>query len=182
LYSDEDLALGIQQGQTDALITLVERHYQGLLGYLYRLTNGNRPLSEDMAQETFLRALRGIGGYAYPRAFKPWLYAIATNLTRNYFSRADTRYTSTVEDEVLGSIAAQRPSPEESLEDDDEVRELLEALRVLPDEQREIILLRYYEELSLADIAETLDIPLGTVKSRLRLALNRMRVTMEQES
>src|SRR3954447_15949399 len=91
--SDEDLARQLQQGDRGALTALVERHYDSLLGYLYRMTRGDRSLAQDLVQETFLRALRGIGGYQYPRPFKPWLYAIATNLARNHYTSADTRRT-----------------------------------------------------------------------------------------
>ena len=76
------------------LDTLVDRHYDALIGYLYRLLYGDRALAEDMAQETFLRVLRGIKQYSYPRPFKAWLYAIATNLARDHYSRADTRRVS----------------------------------------------------------------------------------------
>jgi RNA polymerase sigma-70 factor (ECF subfamily) len=179
--SDEELGRGVQQGEKGALVCLVDRHYDALIGYLYRLNGGDRMLSEDMVQETFLRVLRGIGGYDYPRPFKPWLYAIATNLARNHYKRADTRYAVTAEDEAL-EIRDPGAQPEESLALDDETRDLVTALRVLPDHQREVIILRYCQELSLAEIAETLDIPVGTVKSRLSLGLRRLREVMEQPS
>ncbi|MCC6804808.1 MAG: RNA polymerase sigma factor, partial [Anaerolineae bacterium] len=78
--SDEQLAQRLQSGDRSAMSALVERHYDALMGYLYRMTRGDRALAEDLAQETFLRALRGIGGYQHARPFKPWLYAIATNI------------------------------------------------------------------------------------------------------
>jgi RNA polymerase sigma-70 factor (ECF subfamily) len=180
--TDEDLALGIQHGRRDDLIALVERHYDALTGYLYRMTNGDRLLSEDMVQETFLRALRGIGGYEYPRPFKPWLYAIATNLARNHFKRADTRHTMSVPaDDALEQSGGPIRSPEDVLVADDQVRAAVAALDRLPDHQREVILLRYTQDLSLAEIADALSIPVGTVKSRLSLALQRLREEMERQ-
>src|SRR5690348_4545040 len=102
--SDEQLAQQLQDGDRAALTALVERHYDPLLGYLYRLARGDRPLAQDLAQETFLHALRGITHYTYPRPFKPWLYAIATNLARNHYNRADTRRTdNTDEDQEYGA-------------------------------------------------------------------------------
>ena len=104
MATDEQLAQQLQQGDQGALSVLVERHYDPLLGYLYRLTRGDRSLAQDLAQETFLRALRGIAGYISPRPFKPWLYAIATNLARNHYTRADTRRTdNTLEDAEYGA-------------------------------------------------------------------------------
>jgi len=85
--TDENLALSIKQGNIGALSLLVERHYSSLKGYLYRMTNGNLSLSEDLAQESFLRVLRGIHQYHYPRPFKTWLYTIATNVARNFLNR-----------------------------------------------------------------------------------------------
>lgn len=171
--TDEDLARGIQEGRPDDLIILVERHYPALFGYLYRMTGGDRMLSEDMVQDTFLRVLRGIESYTYPRPFKPWLYAIATNLARNYFSSADTRHTTAVDDET--SLEADMT---ELLDDD--TTALLVALRSLPQHQREVILLRYSHEMALNEISEVLGIPVGTVKSRLSIGLQRLRERMEQ--
>jgi RNA polymerase sigma-70 factor (ECF subfamily) len=173
--TDEDLARGIQKGRHDDLIVLVERHYQGLFGYLYRMTGGDRMLSEDMIQETFLRVLRGIESYTYPRPFKPWLYAIATNLARNFYSSADSRHTTTVEDETtLEDVTAYE------LDVDDDTAALLVALRSLPQPQREVIVLRYSHEMALTEISEVLGIPVGTVKSRLSIGLQRLRERMEQ--
>lgn len=180
--SDEELARGVQQGNNGDLISLVERHYDALVGYLYRLNGGDRMLSEDMVQETFLRALRSIGGYEFPRPFKPWLYAIATNLARNHYKRADTRYAVAADDEILGDMPESDALPEEVMMLDEDTRDLVAALRVLPDHQRETIILRYCQELSLAEIGEILNIPVGTVKSRLSLGLKRLRAAMEGSS
>lgn len=181
MLTDENLALSIKQGDGGALSLLVERHYSGLKGYLYRMTAGNLALSEDMAQETFLRVLRGIDYYSYPRPFKTWLYAIATNVARNYFKRADTRHTDSVADEEMRMIGDARLDPEAALLMDEETRQVVQALAQLPTHQREVIVLRYYQEHSLAEIAEILDIPLGTVKSRLNIGLQRLRDAMMEE-
>jgi RNA polymerase sigma-70 factor (ECF subfamily) len=175
---DEELALRVQQGNGDDLIALVERHYDRLMGYLYRLTGGQRDLAEDMAQETFLRVLRGIGGYQYPRPFKPWLYAIATNIGRNHYRRADTRRMEDELEEVAQVDLA--PLPEDSALANEAAQQVLAALSALPDHQREVVVLFYYQEFSQAEIAAALDIPVGTVKSRLSIGLRRLRAMMEQ--
>lgn len=185
--TDEALALGLQQGRKEDLAVLIERHYSKLVGYLYRLTGGDRMLSEDLAQETFLRALRSIGQYTHPRPFKPWLYAIATHLTRTYFARAEFRRT--VEAGDLGEFDEDAPGPVEEMSPpldaallaDEDLRAVVGALRALPPQQREVIILRYYEEWSLNDIAAALSIPLGTVKSRLFTGLRRLRVLLITE-
>ena len=174
---DEQLAQRLQQGDRAALTELVERHYDPLMGYLYRMARGDRALAQDLAQETFLRALRGIGGYSYPRPFKPWLYAIATNLARNHYTSADTRRTSSAEDET-DALAGDDP-PDAALLERDEARDVIAALDSLPDPQREVIVLYFYQSLPLQAVADTLAIPLGTVKSRLSIGVKRLRERME---
>ena len=177
---DEDLARALQRGETRALTLLVERHHAPLLGYLYRLTGGDRPLAEDLVQETFLRVLRSIRQYHPAQRFKPWLYAIATNLTRDHFKRADTRRTDPIQTGTLSLPDPHQPEPTFLAHDD--ARQVIAALAHLPDPQREAIILRYYQDLSLAEIAETLNIPLGTVKSRLSIGLQKLRELLENDS
>lgn len=180
LQTDEALAQGIQQGRTSDLAILVERHYSPLKGYLYRMNGGNLVLSEDMAQETFLRLLRGIHQYQYPRPFQAWLYAIATNLVRSHFEKADTRHTLSSAEIQWESLNDPEPLPEAQLMMDEETQQVIHALAKLPIHQREVIVLRYYEDMTLAQIAESLKIPEGTVKSRLNIGLRRLRELMEE--
>lgn len=91
--SDERLMHRIRGGDHDALAALVVRHHHPLLGYLYRLTDGDRPLAEDLVQETFARLLQP-ANFLSDRPFKPWLYAIATNLVRDTFRSAEYRRAS----------------------------------------------------------------------------------------
>jgi RNA polymerase sigma factor (sigma-70 family) len=172
--TDEALARGVQRGYAADLTILVERHHHALIGFLYRMLGGDRRLAEDLAQETFLRVLRSISGYQYPRPFKPWLYAIAANLARDYFKSADTKHTFPMSDEI------EILSEDDTLEVDDGQRARVTlALMTLPEHQREAMILRYYNDLSLSEIAETLRIPVGTVKSRLSLGLSRLKTLMQ---
>lgn len=173
MQTDEQLAGQLQRGDTQALTQLVERHHSSLLGFLYRLTGGDRALAEDLAQDTLLRVLRTIRQYHASRSFKPWLYAIALNVARDHFKRADTRYTDSATDDGLDTLAA----PDADL--DFEAQQVAAAITALPEHQRVAILLRYYQDLSLAEIAQTLNIPIGTVKSRLSLGLQRLRTWLE---
>jgi RNA polymerase sigma-70 factor (ECF subfamily) len=183
LLRDEDLALGLQQGNTMDLTALVERHHSPLLGFLYRMTSGDRSLAEDLVQETFLRLLRSIGHYQYPRPFKPWLYMIATNLARDHYKQAEMRHSDSMPEAGIELVSERETPPEESALFNDESRRIAQAMQHLPDHQREAVILRYFQELSLAEIAEVLDIPVGTVKSRLSLGLGRLReMLLEQEA
>ena len=176
--ADEQLARRVQRGHTADLAVLVERHHSPLLGFLYRLTGGDRALAEDLTQESFLRALRSIQQYQPSRPFKPWLYAIAVNVARDHFKRAEVRYAVTLADDELLAL----PDPiglEETIEIDGP--RIAAAISALPVQQREAIILRYYQELSLAEIAAALDIPIGTVKSRLSLGLRQLRLWLKDD-
>lgn len=179
MTTPEELAKRLQMGHRDALAALVEGHHHALVGYLFRMTGGERPLAEDLTQEAFMRVLRAIGQYRYPQPFKPWLYAIATNLARDHYKRAETRAARPLpEDDLLAD--------DEPLEDvqsaDEEAQRVVRALQSLPAHQRETVVLRYYQGLSMAEIAEALAIPVGTVKSRLSIGLGQLRQIMEQVS
>jgi RNA polymerase sigma-70 factor, ECF subfamily len=173
--SDEQLMAAVMAGDQVALATLVARHHALLLGYLCRLVDGNRPLAEDLAQETLLRVLRQ-GALLADRPFKPWLYRIATNLARDYFKSAAVRTrTGADEEEALLRLSDSAPGPEERALSAEQGSEVRAALAQLSEDHRVVVLLRFYHGFSLLDIAETLQIPEGTVKSRLSIALHRLR-------
>jgi RNA polymerase sigma-70 factor (ECF subfamily) len=178
LPSDEELALNMQRGDASALQNLVERHHSPLIGFLYRMTGGDRALAEDLVQEAFLRVLKAIRQYKYPRPFKAWLYAIATNLAHDHFKRAEVRQRA---DTPAEKVPGQVDGPEHNLLVADEAQQVARSLQALPDGQREAVILRYYQELSLNEISEALGVPLGTVKSRLSLGLRRLREILEAE-
>ena len=176
--TDEELARRVQRGGAVELAVLVQRHHSPLLGFLYRLTGGDRSLAEDLTQEAFLRVLRSIQQYQPARRFKPWLYAIALNVARDHFKRAETRYAVTLTDEEFTSLAD--PTEWDEVIADDGQR-VAAAIRALPVHQREALILRYYQDLSLAEIAEVLAIPIGTVKSRLSLGLRQLRLWLKDD-
>lgn len=177
--SDEQVMAAVMAGDQAALIALVTRHHSPLLGYLSRLTGGDRPLAEDLVQETFLRVLRQ--GICQPdRPFKPWLYAIATNLARDHFKSAAMRMHRQGNDaeEALQHLYDTTPGPEECVLAAEQGGEIMAALAQLGEEYRVVLLLRYYQGLSLSEIAETLGVPLGTVKSRLSVGTHRLRALL----
>ena len=168
----------VMQGERSALAMLVERHHSALLGYLYRMLGGDRPLAEDLTQETFVRLLTS-NSYQKARPFRPWLYAIATNLARDHFKAASTRHSSVGWDyahTVKGNEPVSgTPGPEERVLAMEMGAEIAKAIARLAPEYRSALLLRFYGELSLQEIALALDVPLGTVKSRLSVGCRRLR-------
>jgi len=175
--SDEELALEIQCGNREALTLLVEHYHAPIMGFLYRLAGGDRSLAEDLVQETFLRALKSIRQYRYPRPFKPWLYAIALNLARDHYKKAETRHVYELPE---GFEAASSASADGDLSGEEESGRVAAAVLELPRQQREAIILRYCQCLSLLEIAGVLQVPVGTVKSRICLGLKRLRACLNE--
>jgi RNA polymerase sigma-70 factor (ECF subfamily) len=174
--SDEQLMAAVMAGDQVALAALVTRHHAPLLGYLYRLVGGDGQLAEDLVQETLLHVLRQ-RTYQSHRPFKPWLYAIATNLARDYFKSAAVRqcWREGDEGEALLHLYDSAPGPEERALAAEQGSEVRAALAQLREEYRVVLLLRFFQGFSLQEIAETLHIPLGTVKSRLSVGVHRLR-------
>jgi len=172
--NDEQLAERAALGERAALSQLVERYHTPLLGYLFRLVYGDRALAEDLVQETFVHVLRQ-NSYQASRPFKPWLYAIATNLVRDYFRSSASHPTQSIEDDPRLDLQDTSPNPEELAQAADQGLEVMLALQQLGHEYRAVLLLRYYQSLSLQEIADALELPLGTVKSRLSVGTHRLR-------
>lgn len=180
MLSDEQLALEAQIGKTDSLDELVKRHHSNLIGFLYRMTGGDRPLAEDLAQESFIRIFKALHKYQYPRPFKSWLYAISINLVRDHYRQAEIRRSFVALFAALEEKGPAVVTPTEDLiQARNETQNLLTALSTLPIRQREVFILRYLEDFSLAEIADQLDIPLGTVKSRLYSGLHLLHQKMK---
>ena len=139
----------------------------------------DRETAQDLVQETFLRLLASIAQYKYPRPFRPWLYTIAHNLLRDHFKRADTQRTGTVPDDELDQWQSKLPTPDTAVATQETEQQIIIAIQQLPQHQKETILLRYVEDLSLREISDVLKIPLGTVKSRLSLGLKQLRAIMQ---
>jgi RNA polymerase sigma-70 factor, ECF subfamily len=174
--SDEVLMAEVMAGKTIALAILVERYHASLLGYLYRLVSGDRPLAEDLVQETFLNILQQ-RGYQIGRPFKPWLYAIATNRARDHFKSAAIRRVVShldEDDDALQEFDVVS-SPEMLILALEQGNEINAMFRRLSEEYRVALLLRFYQGMSLQEIADTLQVPLGTVKSRLSVGTRQLR-------
>ena len=163
----------VMAGDRAALEQLVQRHQGALLGFFYRMLDGDRALAEDLVQDTFVRLLRQ-RTYTPARAFKPWLYAVATNLARDHRRAARSR-PAAPGDERLALLPDPAPGPDARAAAAAEARRVKDALGRLGDDVRATLVLRYGSDLSLQDIAAALDVPVGTVKSRLNAGTRRLR-------
>lgn len=177
--TDEELFREWQAGSAGALEALVRRHHAPLLAHLYRLT-GDRSLAEDLVQETFLRLVREAHAYRYPRPFVPWLCTIARNLARNHWESA--AYRRTVAWNEGASARTDAADPTEWLERLEGRDGIGRALAALTFEHREVLSLRYGQELPVEQVAAVLGLPVGTVKSRTFTALRRLRALLQPDS
>ena len=164
--SDEQLMLAFARGANGAFNTLFERYRQPLFGF-FRRRVADPAHAEERAQETFLAVLRGASRYQATALFRTWLYAIAFKILRAHRRKAAFRAT------FLGA-PTEIPEPAAAGSLDVEVM-MRQAVRALDAIDREVLLLREFEQLSYAEIGSLLDLPLNTVRSRLfraRMALH----------
>lgn len=178
--ADEVLFENAARGQDGALELLVKRYEQSLYGLLVRLTQGDTHRAEDLFQETFLNAIRRAETFKRTMRFKPWITAIAVNLVRDDARkrkvRGEVSLDAGAEDGERSGFdpAAKVEDPGDRAERGDEDGLIRQGLKRLTEVEREVVLLHFYNGMTLAEAAEALDIPLGTVKSRLHAALTRL--------
>jgi RNA polymerase sigma-70 factor (ECF subfamily) len=180
LRADEklfELAIG---GDRDALGELIGRYEKTLFGLLLRLTSGDPHRADDLFQETFLHAMRAGKTFDRKLSFKPWVTAIAVNLVRDDARKRKVRgevgldAPANPERSALPEPVATGENPGESAERKDEELVVQRALYGLTELEREVVLLHFYDSMTLVETAKVLDVPLGTIKSRLHAALTRL--------
>lgn len=177
--SDEALLAAYLKGDSRSFETLMQRYRQELYHFLVRLL-GSRAAAEDVFQDTFLQIHLSGQTFDPTRRFKPWLFTIAVNKARDHYrknlKRSPVSLSSPLSSEGDGSVMvdlmeADLPAPSDlpaSQEEADLVKSVVDSL---PPHYREILLLSYFQRMSYNQIADLLEIPLGTVKSRLHAAV-----------
>jgi RNA polymerase sigma-70 factor, ECF subfamily len=175
--SDEKLMLRFQAGDASAFETLVRRHRTPVFSFLLRLT-GDRGRAEDLCQEAFLKVVRGSKDWAPRARFQTWLYAIARNQAVDEARRQALRRAEPLEALPGAAAASDGPSPDRGAEDALLRPKLEAALAALPEEQREVFLLREYAGMRFHEIASVTGVPENTVKSRMRYALEGLRARL----
>lgn len=177
--SDEELFLEVRAGNRARLAMLVRRYEHGLFGLLVRLTGGDTHRADDLFQETFLRAVRSAATFDASKRFRPWLTAIAVNLVRDDARKRKMRGEVALDSEDVENLqgVALDPgeTPAESAQRGDEASIVKASLQKLTEKEREVVLLHFYNGMTLVEVASALEIPVGTVKSRLHGALTRLK-------
>jgi RNA polymerase sigma-70 factor, ECF subfamily len=180
--TDEELVAAFQEGDATAFDELVSRWDRKIHGAIYRVVGPAD--ARDLCQEAFLKAYRGLGGFKKEARFSSWLYQIAINVCRDRLRRRRGRMSVSLDDVEEGredGLRTAGPSPLDLVEARD-IRHLVEdAMATLRAEEREVVILKEYQGLTFPEIAETLEVPLSTVKTRLYRGLTQLRHQLERQ-
>src|ERR671914_937658 len=178
ILADEDLISLVESADAEAFATLYDRHSRAAFSLAYRMM-GERQASEDLTQDAFLKVWRGASSYRAERgSVRTWILSIVHNRgidqLRSHASRRRTQ------EKIEASAASSQPS--EAFAEtwrNTQAEQVREALSTLPKEQLKILELAYFSGYTHVQIAELLNVPLGTVKGRMRLGLQKMRAYFE---
>ena len=186
--ADEVLMVAYQKGDVRAFEILLTRHRRPVYNFILRYV-GLRETAEDLLQETFLRVIKGAGAYQRQAKFTTWLYTIARNLCVDQSRRAKHRRAQSLDAPMNSSpesgtlldvipaneIASDRQTVNKELH-----LKMEAALARLSQEQREVFLMREFLDMPFKDIAEVVGVPENTVKSRMRYALEKLRLELDE--
>lgn len=174
------------RGETEAFGALVRRYERELYGYLRRYV-GENSLAEDVFQNTFMQLYVKSGQYEPGRPFRPWLYTIATHQAIDALRRQGRHQAISLEqrreetgngetNSLLETLENRGPGPLDQVSAEERRERVRASVERLPDFLRQVVLLAYYQGMKYREIADVLDIPVGTVKSRLHAALVKLQL------
>ncbi|MCX6766774.1 MAG: RNA polymerase sigma factor [Candidatus Moranbacteria bacterium] len=181
--NDNQLILKILDGDEEAFAEIVKIYLKAIYNFVYRLT-GDRDAAEDLTQETFVKAWKNLKRFDQSKNFKTWLFTIAKNTAYDWLKKKkEIPFSSFTDDEGenwLENVADENILPDEILERSDLAEELEKILEKLSVHYRAILILHYKEDFSLHEIAEILDEPYNTIKSRHQRGLGRLKIELTQ--
>jgi RNA polymerase sigma-70 factor (ECF subfamily) len=178
--SDTELLRRHLAGEEEAFAALVRRYEKEVYNFLARFT-GDRALADDLFQETFLQLHVSAGAFDQTRRLKPWLFTIAANKARDALRRRARHQAAPLDATVPGTaddrtsyadlMPSDIPASDESVLNLENRRAVESIVNEMPEHLRTVLVLSYFSDLPYKEIAEVLDVPLGTVKSRLHAAV-----------
>ncbi len=165
--SDNSIMLRVRDGHPEELGVLFERHHVKLLNFFMKMT-GDRSVSEDLVQESFLRILRYRDSFHGDEGeFTMWMYRLARSVGVDHFRRSVRRRTADLDD----NVASDDPSPLDRIEEDQSAHLLKLSLLKLPPDKREVLVLHRFHFKKFTEIAAILDCPVGTARTRAHRAM-----------
>ncbi|HJA97095.1 MAG TPA: sigma-70 family RNA polymerase sigma factor [Candidatus Alistipes faecavium] len=186
VLSDQNLLNQYLSGDKSAISSLIERHSRRVRDYIHMMVK-DRDVADDIFQETFIKAVRVIdeGRYTDNGKFLSWILRIAHNQVIDYF-RAQRQDRSVSETDagydVLGTLRLSERTVEDSMVSEQIERDVRALVELLPAEQREVVMMRYFAGLSFKDIAEQTDVSINTALGRMRYALINLRRMIKEKN
>jgi RNA polymerase sigma-70 factor (ECF subfamily) len=172
--SDEQLMLLVQKNDDHAAFEqLINRHQNKLFGYIWRFT-GDRHATEDLFQETCMRIYQARLTFNHELSFSSWAFRIATNACLDMRKKKSYALEKATDDKIINRHAASHEGPDTALAEETRSLQIQGLLSDIPEKFRAVLLLKHYEDLSIKAIATVLDIPEGTVKSRLHKGIKQL--------
>lgn len=172
--SDLELVERTKAGDTEAYSQLVRRHQHTIYNLCYRFMR-NPSAAEDMAQEAFLKGFRMLRGFRGDSAFSTWMYRVACSVCLTELKRRKRRGEIALSDEHAAHLHEAPPAPSDTSEI------IRRCVTKLPEKYALIITMYYLKEITYEEIAEVMDIPMGTLKTWMHRARNQLRNIVEKE-
>lgn len=183
--SDNELISQYASGDESALKSLITRHEKKVFSYIM-LSVKSRELAEDIFQDTFIKVINTIrsGNYKEEGKFIQWVMRIANNLKIDYFRKVQRMpaFETNGEFDIFDVIYGTEPSAEQKIITEQIYTELRSLIQLLPDEQREVLEMRIYQDISFKDIADITDVSINTALGRMRYALINLRKIIKERN
>jgi RNA polymerase sigma-70 factor (ECF subfamily) len=177
--TDQELVAQVRGGRRDAFTALMRRHQQRIYWFARRMV-GNHADADDVTQEAFVKAYLSLGDFRGDASFFTWLYRIALNLSLNALRKRQL-LTYVRDSEILVRLLPADDDPQKDLEGREVASALRRAVERLPEKQRAVFVLRYYDEMSYDEIAEVTKTSVGGLKANYFHALRKVREAMRHE-
>lgn len=184
VLSDAVLVSNYIKGDESALATLIKRHQSKIYGFIYSKV-GDRDIAEDIFQDTFIKVIRTLKSDSYNEEgkFLPWVMRISHNLVVDYF-RSNKKMPvkrDTDEYSVFSIMTDDSPNIERQLIDFQIEKDLKKVINELPEDQKEVLMMRIYQDLSFKEISELTGVSINTALGRMRYALLNLRKIIEKK-
>ncbi|MDE6115588.1 sigma-70 family RNA polymerase sigma factor [Barnesiella sp. WM24] len=184
--TDEQLVRAYVDGNNTAFDTLLRRHQSKLFSYILKIVK-NRDIADDIFQETFVKIIMTLkqGRYAESGKFGAWLTRIAHNLIIDHFRQEKSENSISTDDDDV-NLLNRRDLCDENIEDimvNDQIRtDVRRIIEALPESQREVLMMRYYSDMSFKEIADATGVSINTALGRMRYAILNMRRIAEENN
>jgi RNA polymerase sigma-70 factor (ECF subfamily) len=181
--NDQELVTHYIQGNESAIEILITRHKRKVFSYIYNLVK-DRDVAEDLFQDTFIKVINTLKGKNYNEEgkFLPWVMRIAHNIVIDYFRKAKKMQTTSGGNDwnIFDSLNVFDDTVHDKMEKKQVRADVRKLIEKLPDDQREVLVMRHYEDLSFKEIAEISNISINTALGRMRYALINLRKLIEE--